>query len=116
MPSERGALPEPDAVLSAPTTLNTLTKWSQGHADTLAVGLLTEALGLEIPVVTLPYVNSAQAQHPALPRAMATLRTAGVRVLLQDGVEPEGFVPHRPRHGDVDAYPWQMALDALPAV
>lgn len=26
-----------------------------------------------------------------------------------------GFVPHKPKHGDLDAYPWQAAIDALPA-
>lgn len=25
------------------------------------------------------------------------------------------FTPHKPRHGDLDAYPWQAAIDALPA-
>ncbi|UFR06944.1 flavoprotein [Streptomyces sp. Go40/10] len=114
LPSQADVLPAPDAILSAPATLDTLTKWADGHADTLALGLLTEALGLPIPVIALPYINAAQAQHPALPRAVATLRRAGVRVLLHDAQEPEGFTPHPPKHGNVTAYPWAVALDALP--
>ncbi|MFF8732766.1 flavoprotein [Streptomyces sp. NPDC015171] len=116
LPSHQDVLPAPDAILSAPTTLQTLTKWADGHADTLALGLLTEALGLDLPVVALPYINAAQARHPALPRAVATLRGAGVRVLLHDDHEPVGFTPHRPKNGNVDAYPWQTAVDALPVV
>ncbi|MFZ4240863.1 flavoprotein [Streptomyces murinus] len=114
LPGEEDLLPPPDAMLAAPVTLNSLTKWADGHADTLALGLVTEALGLPVPVVALPYINAAQAQHPALPRAVAKLRAAGVRVLLHDDVEPDGFRPHQPKHGNVDAYPWERALDALP--
>ncbi|MET8566156.1 flavoprotein [Streptomyces flaveolus] len=113
LPSQADVLPDPDALLAAPATLNTLTKWADGHADTLALGLLTEALGLDLPVVALPYINAAQAHHPALPRAVTTLRKAGVRILLNDDQEPNGFTPHRPKHGNVDAYPWDTALDAL---
>jgi hypothetical protein len=39
-----------------------------------------------------------------------TLRAAGINLLLGEG----GFTPHKPRHGDLDAYPWQAAVDALP--
>ncbi|MEU0389227.1 flavoprotein [Streptomyces chartreusis] len=117
LPSERDVLPKPDALLVAPATLNTLTKWADGHADTLALGLVTEGLGLPLPIVALPYLNNAQAQHPALPRAVATLRAAGVRVLLEDGT-PEGsggFRPHPPQHGNVTAYPWGYAIATLPS-
>jgi hypothetical protein len=115
LPSQSDVLPDPDALLVAPATLNTLTKWADAHADTLALGLVTEGLGLPLPIVALPYINQAQAQHPALPRAVSTLRAAGVSVLLDDGT-PEGrggFRPHRPKHGDVGAYPWDLALDVL---
>jgi hypothetical protein len=116
LPSQSDVLPDADALLVAPATLNTLTKWADGHADTLALGLVTEGLGMPLPIVALPYLNNAQAQHPALSRAVSTLRTAGVTVLLDDGSpDGRGFRPHRPKHGDVTAYPWQLALDALPA-
>lgn len=28
---------------------------------------------------------------------------------------PQRTGPHKPKHGDLDAYPWQVAIDALPA-
>jgi hypothetical protein len=111
LPSQPDVLPTPDAILVAPTTANTLNKWAAGISDTLALGLITEAIGMQTPTVALPHWNDAQGRHPAVPRSVETLRAAGVTVLLGDG----GFVPHKPRHGDVDAYPWQAALDALPA-
>ena len=115
LPSGQDVLPDADALLAAPVTLNSLTKWADGHADTLALGLLTEGLGLGLPIVALPYINAAQAKHPALPRAVSTLREAGVRVLLDDGQDQgKGFVPHQPKRGHVEEYPWALALDALP--
>lgn len=42
---------------------------------------------------------------------MQTLRDAGVTVLIGDG----GFTPHPPRQGNLDAYPWQAAIEALPS-
>ncbi|WP_405882585.1 flavoprotein [Streptomyces sp. NBC_01384] len=110
LPDESDVLPAPDAILVAPATLNTLTKWADGHADTLALGLVTEAIGLQLPLVALPYLNQAQAAHPALGRSVSVLRECGVTVLLGEG----GFIPHVPKHGDLDAYPWDAALAALP--
>ncbi|WP_328507304.1 flavoprotein [Streptomyces sp. NBC_00391] len=110
-PDSADVLPPPDAILVAPVTLNTLTKWADGHADTLALGLVTEALGLELPLVALPFINRAQAAHPALARGVSVLREYGVTMLLGEG----GFVPHEPKHGDVGSYPWDAAIAALPA-
>jgi hypothetical protein len=110
LPGQPDALPPPDAILVAPATFNTLNKWTQGIADTLALGLVTEAIGLQLPLVALPYLNQAQAAHPALGRSVEFLRANGVTVLLGDG----GFVPHVPKHGNLDAYPWDAALAALP--
>ncbi|MFD7019899.1 hypothetical protein [Streptomyces sp. NPDC059928] len=85
---------------------------ARGHrCRTLALGLITEGIGLGLPIVALPHFNDAQAAHPAIPGLVDVLRQAGVTVLLGEG----GFTPHRPRHGDLDAYPWQAAIDALPA-
>ena len=111
LPDAADVLPPPDAILVAPATFNTLNKWAAGISDTLALGLVTEAIGLELPLVALPYLNRAQAAHPALGRSVAFLRECGVNVLLGEG----GFVPHIPKQGDVDAYPWDAALAALPA-
>ncbi|MEV4438655.1 flavoprotein [Streptomyces sp. NPDC049577] len=106
LPQEPDVLPPPDAVLVAPATFNTLNKWAAGTADTLALGLITEAIGLGLPIVALPHINAAQAAHPALDRSVATLRGAGVTVLLGEG----GHDPHAPQQG---TFPWQEAIGAL---
>ncbi|MGD6765975.1 flavoprotein [Streptomyces sp. BH097] len=111
LPSQPDVLPSADAMLIAPLTSNTVNKWAAGISDTLALGLITEAIGMEIPLVALPHWNDAQGRHPAVGRSVQELRQAGVKVLLGDS----GFVPHRPRHGNLDAYPWNAALEALPA-
>ena len=54
----------PDAVLVAPATYNTINKWAQGISDTYALGVLAEVTGMGIPVVVLPFVNSALACAP----------------------------------------------------
>ncbi|MGW2672373.1 hypothetical protein ACWC5F_30520 [Streptomyces sp. NPDC001272] len=82
-------------------------------AATLAFGLITEAVGLTLLVVALSYINAAQAQHPALAPAVATLRRAGVRYLFNDGHDDGGFTPHPPKQGKVEAYLGEAALDAL---
>ncbi|MGI5530374.1 flavoprotein [Streptomyces syringium] len=110
LPSQADVLPPPNAILVAPLTSNTLNKWAAGISDTLALGLITEGIGLGLPIVALPHWNDAQAAHPAIPRSIKALRAAGVTILLGE----DGFVPHKPRHGDLDAYPWQAAIDALP--
>ncbi|WP_331786393.1 flavoprotein [Streptomyces chrestomyceticus] len=110
LPSQPDELPAPDAILVAPATFNTLNKWAAGTADTLALGLITEAIGLGKPIVALPSFNTAQARHPAFERNIKTLREAGVNVLLGEGK----YVPRPPRQGRPHEFPWQFALDALP--
>ncbi|MEU5590297.1 flavoprotein [Streptomyces chrestomyceticus] len=110
LPSQPDELPAPDAILVAPATFNTLNKWAAGTADTLALGLITEAIGLGKPIVALPGFNTAQARHPAFERNIETLREAGVNVLLGEGK----YVPRPPRQGWPHEFPWQIALDALP--
>ncbi|MEU8516354.1 flavoprotein [Kitasatospora sp. NPDC048722] len=111
LPSQPDVLPSPDAILAAPLTSNSLSKWAAGISDTLALGLLTEAIGLRIPITALPHFNAAQAAHPAVTRSVETLRGAGVTVLLGPG----GFEPHPPRQSHLHAYPWPAAIAALPA-
>ncbi|MCB5166521.1 flavoprotein [Streptomyces bambusae] len=110
LPSQDDVLPAADALLIAPLTSNTLSKWAGAISDTLALGLMTEGIGLGLPIVALPHWNRAQGAHPAVSRHVEDLRAAGVTVLLGE----DGFVPHPPRQGDLDAYPWKAAIDALP--
>src|SRR6266508_4317513 len=69
-PDEPDVLPPPDAMVVAPATFNTINKWATGISDTLALGLLNEAIGLRLPVVAIPFPNIALAQHPAFRRSL----------------------------------------------
>ncbi|MGP8300088.1 flavoprotein [Streptomyces inhibens] len=57
------------ALLVAPLTANTLNKWAAAISDTLALGLITEGIGLQLPIVALPHWNDAQQAHPAVARS-----------------------------------------------
>jgi phosphopantothenoylcysteine synthetase/decarboxylase len=92
LPGEPDVLPSADAMIVVPATFSTINKWAAGISDTLALGLINEAIGMSIPIVTVPYVNAPLARHPALAASFATLRGAGVTVLdLGRHPEPEAF-------------------------
>jgi phosphopantothenoylcysteine synthetase/decarboxylase len=106
-PDQPRPLPPADAIVAAPATFNTINKWADGHADTLALGILTEAYGLGIPTAALPYLNSAQAAHPAYRRSIDTLTELGVRF--------GSYEPHKPKAGGGSArFDWAEALTLLP--
>ncbi|WP_369184740.1 flavoprotein [Streptomyces sp. Y1] len=109
-PSASRPMPRADAIAVAPATFNTINKWAAGISDTLALGILCEAYGLGIPTAVQPYLNSAQAAHPAYAESLARLRSMGV--LIGD------YAPHRPKSGGGrDKYNWTHVLDLLrPAV
>jgi phosphopantothenoylcysteine synthetase/decarboxylase len=98
-----------DAVIVAPATYNTICKCALGISDTYALGILAEAVSLPIPVVILPFVNSALAGRRPFQRAADQLRDEGVRVVLGPGE----FQPHPPGTGgqQLDTFPWQLAID-----
>lgn len=104
-------LPPPEAIIVAPATFNTINKWAAGISDTLALGLLTEAIGKHLPVVAMPFLNEAQAQHPAFEPSVQRLRQAGITVLYGDDMPP----PHPPGTGQHRAatFPWHKTLTAL---
>ena len=103
--------PIPDAVLVAPATYNTINKWANGISDTYALGILAEAPGLNIPVVALPFVNSALADRAPFKDSVNALRSEGVRVLLGPGE----FEPHPPGSGGdrISDFPWQLAIASV---
>ena len=104
LPGEPDVLPSADAMLVTPATSNTIAKWALGVSDTLALGLITEAVGLRLPVAALPHLNAAQAGHPAFAGHVETLRAAGVAVLLGPGGQTlAGAQPEN----------WDAALDEL---
>jgi phosphopantothenoylcysteine synthetase/decarboxylase len=110
-PDDPDVLPPPDAIAVAPATFNTINKWAAGISDTLALGLLTEAIGKRLPVVALPFVNAAQAEHPAFERSIKQLREEGIHLLYG----PDVLELHEPGTGNqrVALYPWRIILDAL---
>jgi phosphopantothenoylcysteine synthetase/decarboxylase len=113
-PGTEDVLPPADAIIVGGASFNTINKWALGIADTLALGLLTEAIGLGLPLVALPFLNAAQAAHPAFQRSVAELRAAGVTVVLGT----EGYEPHVPHTGSMNLpnYPWHRAVEALRSV
>jgi phosphopantothenoylcysteine synthetase/decarboxylase len=99
-PDEPDVLPPADAFVVAPATFNTVNKWAAGISDTLALGLLNEAVGLGLPIVAVPWPNAALARHPVFRRSIASLREWGVRVILEPSCLP-GDAPDPP------GFPWQ---------
>lgn len=103
-PEEPDVLPRADAIVVFPATFNTLNKWALGISDTLALGLLCEYLGLNMPIVVVPCVltNSGLDSHPAFPHSIAQLREYGAHIIY----EPETYPPK-------NEVPWEVILEAL---
>jgi phosphopantothenoylcysteine decarboxylase len=80
-PRERDALPLADALVAAPMTFNTLNKWAAGISDTLALGVLNEMLGIDIPIAAAPCIKSALRRHPAYSDSTRRLSECGVSVM-----------------------------------
>jgi phosphopantothenoylcysteine synthetase/decarboxylase len=109
-PGEPDVLPPPDALIVAPATVNTVNKWALGICDTLALGLLVEAIGKRLPLVAMPFTNRAHAAHPAFAENVAKLRSWGVTVLFGADVYPL----HEPGTGSryLHLFPWHKAVEA----
>jgi phosphopantothenoylcysteine synthetase/decarboxylase len=97
--------PKMDAMVVAPMTLNTTTKWAQGNADTLALSQLCKGLGLGLPIVAAPCISGPFSRHPAFPKSIASLKEVGIRILY----DPE----HYPAPKIV---PWETVLDTLQSI
>jgi phosphopantothenoylcysteine synthetase/decarboxylase len=110
-PGDPDVLPDPDAVVVAPATVNTISKWAAGIADTLPLGLLVEGYGKGLPIVAMPYTNSAMAAFPAFLQAVERLRGWGVTVLFG----PDVVRLHPPGMGDAGLHeiPWHLLLEPL---
>lgn len=106
-PGEPDVLPDPDAIIVAPATVNTINKWAAGICDTLALGVLVEAIGKKLPIAAVPWSNDAHSAHPVFAENLARLRSWGVRVLQQAGSDEDDTGTD-----DTRAFPWQQALAA----
>jgi hypothetical protein len=107
-PEEPDVLPPPDAVIVAPATFNTINKWALGISDTLALGLLNEAVGLELPIIAVPFPNVALARHPAFQANLESLRSYGVRLLFDPATHPLPTVNMGPPSADI--FPWDALM------
>lgn len=99
-PDAEDVLPPPDVLVLAPASFNTVNKLAAGISDTLALGLLNEALGAGLPIIAAPWAKAALRNHPAYPRSVAFLRDAGVALI--EGLGKAGEV-----------FPWREVLVAL---
>jgi phosphopantothenoylcysteine synthetase/decarboxylase len=109
---EPDVLPPADAMLVAPATSNTINKWAAGISDTLALGLITEAIGRRIPLIAMPCLNRDQVVHPAFGPNVDRLRRVGVVVLLDD----EGQALRGAGKDHHAVFPWDAGLDELDPV
>jgi phosphopantothenoylcysteine synthetase/decarboxylase len=100
--------PRADAIIVAPATYNTMNKWANGISDTYALGVLAEAPNLGIPLVVIPFVNTALAARHPFGHSVSVLRAEGIKILLGPGQ----FEPHPPGTGgtQLDSFPWELAL------
>ncbi|MGW0807299.1 flavoprotein [Nonomuraea sp. NPDC002799] len=67
MPGEGKELPKADAVIAAPTTVNTINKWAAGITDNFALDLLCELTGYGVPIVAVPMVKPAAPYDKRMP-------------------------------------------------
>ncbi|MEV4843843.1 flavoprotein [Micromonospora matsumotoense] len=77
-PGDTEPHPPADALLVVPVTFNTVNKWAVGASDTLALGILNEAIGTGLPVHAFPRVKATLAAHPAYAGHLRLLGEAGV--------------------------------------
>ena len=105
-PDEPDVLPPADAFVVAPATFSTINRWALGISDTLALGLLNEAVGLGRPMAAVPWPNAALARHPAFQRSIAALREWGIRVIF-DAARLPGAGP------GPAVFPWQELQSEL---
>ena len=94
----------------APATFSTVNKLAHGISDTLALGLLNEAIGMGLPIIVVPWPNLPLSRHPAFERSVADLRAWGL-TLVYDPANLPG------KDGDPATFPWaelRAGLLALP--
>jgi phosphopantothenoylcysteine synthetase/decarboxylase len=91
--------PEPDAIIVAPATFNTINKWALGIADNNALSILCENMARQIPIAVYPMMKNALAQHPAYRQSLRVLKSAGIHFRRRQ--------PGEPANGD---YRWTEVL------
>ena len=110
-PDAPDVLPPPDAFVVAPATFNTINKLAAGISDTLALGLLNEAIGTGLPIIAVPFPNQMLARHQAFLASVVTLRSWGVRLIF----DPDRYplpVPNQGQSGN-SLFPWAAVQEEL---
>ncbi|WP_431886745.1 flavoprotein [Micromonospora wenchangensis] len=87
-PDEPRSLPPADAIAVVPATFNTINKWATGINDSMALGVLNEALGTGLPIVASPFVKTSLARHPAFNAHLRLLADHGVRLTPLQALSP----------------------------
>lgn len=111
-PNDPDVLPSADVFLIAPATFNTINKLALGISDTLALGLLNEAIGAGMRVIAVPWPNRVLARRLPFQRSVESLRGEGVTFILNQDTLP---VPASGRPG-AEAFPWNEVHQELAAV
>ncbi|RSM64909.1 flavoprotein [Actinoplanes sp. ATCC 53533] len=104
-PTDPDILPPADAYVVAPASFNTVNKLANGISDTLAVGIVCEAIGNRQPIIVAPWMNRALANYSAYARSIRSLQADGVRVVLTDQTKPGGS-----RCDAGGSFPWTDVL------
>ena len=94
--------PKMNAMVVAPMTLNTTTKWAQGNADTLALSQLCKGLGLGLPIVAAPCITDPYSKHPAYSQSISLLRQCGINILYD-----------AEKYSAPKIVPWESILETL---
>lgn len=110
-PDEPSVLLRADAIAVVPATFNTLSKWALGINDSLALGVLNESIGTDLPVIASPYAKPVLARHPAFAGHLKVLADSGVRLTATEALRPTG--DGQPFKWDVVADPLRSILTAL---
>lgn len=108
LPGEKESLPMADAVLAAPLTFNTTNKWAAGINDTLALGILNELLGENVPIIATPCVKAVLRRNPAYIRSCKLLEDCAVTFL-----DPERATVRKQGHVTFD---WTLVLDKFDSI
>jgi phosphopantothenoylcysteine synthetase/decarboxylase len=97
--------PDADAIIIAPATANTICKLAAGIADTYALDVASEHIGLGIPTLIVPFANSALTRRAPYLRAVTGLTGEGVTFLDM----PE----HAPHHGGplAEQFYWRLTTE-----
>jgi phosphopantothenoylcysteine synthetase/decarboxylase len=113
-PDEPDVLPPPDVLVVAPATFNTINKLAAGISDTLALGLLNEALGAGLPIIAVPFPNQMLARHPAFTASIAKLKQWGVHLIF----DPSRYPLPTPNQGEPgnSLFPWARLREEFGAL